>query len=75
MQKTIKKEIGDLNAAERDLRRLFDEENANAILAEKLSFILEGLEKLKGNANVRYENSNRQVNDQVYIDIDLCPRI
>ncbi len=53
MQKVIKKELGDANSTERDLRRLFEEETSSVnsgsigIRAEKLSFILESLEKFK----------------------------
>lgn len=61
MQRTLKKEMGDLNASERDLRRLFDEENPNVIMAEKLSFILSGLEKLKTKAGSRYESAAKQI--------------
>ena len=61
MQRTLKKEMGDLNASERDLRRLFDEENPNVIMAEKLSFILSGLEKLKTKAGARYESAAKQI--------------
>ncbi len=47
LQRSLKKELDDLNATERDLRRLFHEDNKNSIIAEKLSYILENLEKLK----------------------------
>lgn len=61
MQRTLKKEMSDLNSTERDLRRLFDEENPNVIVAEKLSFVLGGLEKLKTKAGGRYEAATKQI--------------
>jgi hypothetical protein len=80
MQKTLKKELGDANATERDLRRLFDENNKNNSLqkqshqqshhslqsqdilrAEKLSFILESLEKFKVSVSEKYESSFKQI--------------
>ncbi len=47
MQRTLKQELTDLESSERDLRRLFDENNPEFLMAEKLGFILEGLDKLK----------------------------
>jgi hypothetical protein len=61
MQRSVKKELQDLVASSADLRRLFDEENPNIIVAEKLSFILEGLEKLKSKAAARFEGSQKQL--------------
>ena len=59
MHNTI--ELADLNASERDLRRLFHEENENSILAEKLSYILEGLEKLKNATDNKFKTSMNQL--------------
>ena len=42
MQRTLKKELADLESSERDLRRLFEDETGVMIKAEKLTFILEG---------------------------------
>ncbi len=55
MQKVLKKELGEANATERDLRRLFEEDSGpndsqGILKAEKLSFILESLEKFKVHA-------------------------
>ena len=50
-----------MNVSERDLRRLFHEENKNSILAEKLSYILEGLEKLKNATDSKYKTSMKQL--------------
>mmetsp|Transcript_15647 Transcript_15647/g.21453 ORF Transcript_15647/g.21453 Transcript_15647/m.21453 type:complete len:1759 (-) Transcript_15647:115-5391(-) len=61
MQKTVKKEMGESNSTERDLRRLFEDKNT-AVRAEKLSHILEALEKLKVTANSRYESAFTQIN-------------
>ena len=47
--------------SERDLRRLFHEENKNSILAEKLSYILEGLEKLKNATDNKFKASMKQL--------------
>ena len=47
MQRSIKKDLGDSNSTERDIRRIFEQEHGQAINAEKLSFILESLETLK----------------------------
>jgi len=67
--------MSDLNASERDLRRLFDEVNPNVIVAEKLSFILAGLEKLKTKAGARYESAVKQIekfqNDWQLIEKEL----
>jgi len=54
-------ELADLNVSERDLRRLFHEENKNSILAEKLSYILEGLEKLKNATDNKFKASMKQL--------------
>jgi hypothetical protein len=43
----LKKELSDLGASERDLRRVFDADSGDVITAEKLTFVLEGLDKLK----------------------------
>ena len=43
-----------------DLRRMFEDKNT-AVRAEKLSHILEALEKLKVTANSRYESAFSQV--------------
>lgn len=61
MQKTLKKELGEANATERDLRRLFEEDNANTVRAEKLSFILESLEKFKVNVSQKYDSAFKQI--------------
>ena len=47
MQRTLKKELAVMNSNETDLRRLLEEDNVNVLMAEKLSYILDGLEKLK----------------------------
>jgi hypothetical protein len=62
MQKSVKKELGESNSTERDLRRLFEESHGNVIQAEKLSFVLESLEKFKVTINNRYESAFKQVN-------------
>lgn len=49
MQKSLKKELGDSASTERDLTRLFEQRDATQVQAEKLSFILESLEKFKVN--------------------------
>lgn len=61
MQKSVKKELGESNSTERDLRRLFEESHGNVIQAEKLSFVLESLEKFKVTINNRYESAFKQV--------------
>lgn len=75
MQKALKKEIGNLNATERDLRNQFDKDNSSnpnvnasnsdrdgpTLRAERLSQILDGIEKLKVNSNSRYDSSYRQM--------------
>jgi len=61
MQRSVKKELQDLTASSADLRRLFDEENPNVILAEKLSFILEGIEKLKSKTSARFDGAQKQL--------------
>lgn len=78
MQKTLKKELGDANATERDLRRLFDEnqqqqntlyqqqshaslQSQDILRAEKLSFILESLEKFKISVSEKYESAFKQI--------------
>ena len=75
MQRNLRKEMTDLNASERDLRRLFDEENPNVIKAEKLSFVLSGIEKMKTKAGSRYEAATKQIekcqNDWALIETEL----
>jgi hypothetical protein len=64
MQKTLKKELGEANATERDLRRLFEEEpstHTEIVKAEKLSFILESLEKLKVSVSEKYDSAFKQI--------------
>ncbi len=64
MQKTLKKELGEANATERDLRRLFEEEpstSTDIVKAEKLSFILESLEKLKVSVSEKYDSAFKQI--------------
>ena len=65
LQRVLKKELTDLSAAEKDLRRLFDDPNADMLLAEKLSYVLEALDKLKTTAAARYEVAQGM--------IDACP--
>jgi hypothetical protein len=65
LQRVLKKELTDLSAAEKDLRRLFDDPNAEMLLAEKLSYVLEALDKLKQTAAARYEVAQGM--------IDACP--
>ena len=48
MQRTLKKELADLESSERDLRRLYEDETGVMIKAEKLTFILEGIACLLG---------------------------
>jgi hypothetical protein len=75
MQRGVKKELQDLSASCADLRRLFDEDNPNVILAEKLSFILEGIEKLKSKTSGRFDGSQKQLdkfsNDWKIIEKEL----
>jgi hypothetical protein len=77
MQKSVKKDLGDLTANERDLRSLFDNgkakiENAGALgagaiksasieWAENLGAILEALEKLKINCNIKFDSAVKQL--------------
>ena len=61
MQKTVKKELGDSMSTERDLRRLFEQASDPAMRAEKLSFVLESLEKFKLVASERYESAFTQI--------------
>jgi hypothetical protein len=63
MQKTLKKELGEANATERDLRRLFEEESSSVeiVKAEKLSFVLEALEKLKISVSEKYDSAFKQI--------------
>lgn len=61
MQRTLKKEMTDLESSERDLRRLFDDQSATTIKAEKLAFILEGLERLKVQSASRYDGAFKQL--------------
>jgi len=61
MQKTLKKELGDSVSTERDLRRLFEQTSDPAVRAEKLSFVLESLEKFKLVASERYESAFTQI--------------
>mmetsp|Transcript_14540 Transcript_14540/g.24163 ORF Transcript_14540/g.24163 Transcript_14540/m.24163 type:complete len:91 (+) Transcript_14540:146-418(+) len=61
MQKALKKDLGDSMSTERDLRRLFETEDKSGVQAEKLSFILESLEKFKGVASERYESAFTQI--------------
>jgi hypothetical protein len=65
LQRVLKKELTDLSAAEKDLRRLFDDPNADMLLAEKLSYVLEALDKIKQTAAARYEVAQGM--------IDACP--
>jgi hypothetical protein len=75
MQRAIKKELLDLNTSEAELRKLFDSNNENSIRAESLSFVLEGLEKLKSQANTRFEGAYKQLekflNDWMLIRTEL----
>ena len=61
MQKTLKKELGESVSTERDLRRLFEQAGGQVVQAEKLSFILESLEKFKSVASERYESAFTQI--------------
>lgn len=62
MQKALKQDLGDSMSTERDLRRLFEQSEGQAVVkAEKLSFILESLEKFKVVASERYESSFAQI--------------
>lgn len=61
MQKTLKKELGDSVSTERDIRRLFEQSVDDIVRAEKLSFILESLEKFKLVASERYESAFVQI--------------
>eukprot|EP01038_Epipyxis_sp_PR26KG_P008891 gene8891-11991_t len=61
MQRSIKKDLGESNSTERDIRRIFEQEHGNAINAEKLSFILESLETLKEVSGHRYESAQKQL--------------
>ena len=62
MQKALKQDLGDSMSTERDLRRLYEQnEGQQVVKAEKLSFILESLEKFKVVASERYESSFAQI--------------
>eukprot|EP00981_Chlorochromonas_danica_P005459 scaffold1091_cov164-Ochromonas_danica.AAC.82 len=72
MQKIVKKDLGEANATERDLRRLFEEDINNGnnlhmssynlgLRAEKLSFILESLEKFKASVGEKYDAAYKQI--------------
>eukprot|EP01042_Synura_sphagnicola_P005236 gene5236-6680_t len=70
MQKSLKKDLGEALATQRDLRRLFEESSAGVMRAEKLSFILESLEKLKNGSNEKYESAFIQI-DKFAADWEL----
>ena len=62
MQKSLKQDLGDSMSTERDLRRLFEQKDSQSVVAaEKLSFVLESLEKFKVVASERYESSFAQI--------------
>lgn len=61
MQKSLKKDLGESVSTERDLRRLFEQQGEHVVQAEKLSFILESLEKFKVVASERYESAFTQI--------------
>ena len=62
MQKSLKQDLGDSMSTERDLRRLFEQKDSlSVVAAEKLSFVLESLEKFKVVASERYESSFAQI--------------
>jgi hypothetical protein len=61
MQRSLKKELGDLSASERDLRRMFEEDSVDIVHAEKLTFILEAIDKLRENTSTKYEASHKQL--------------
>lgn len=63
MQKNVKQALGESTATEKDLRRKFEEGQAQpgAVAAEGLSVILESLEKLKEESNDRYESAFSQI--------------
>lgn len=46
-QQTIKKEVRDLFSNERDIRETFERDHDGAITAEKLTFVLEGIDSMK----------------------------
>jgi len=75
MQKVLKKELGEANATERDLRRLFEEDSGQndsqgILRAEKLSFILESLEKFKLTISEKYDSAFKQI-DKFAADWEL----
>jgi hypothetical protein len=97
MQKSLKKELGDATATERDLRRVFEDikkqkddaalipsshhnrshaslQSQDILRAEKLSFILESLEKFKMNVSEKYESAFKQVNLVIsaYFSLFIC---
>jgi hypothetical protein len=67
MQRSLKSELNDLNAHERDMRRLFDGDSFDVIRAEIISQVLDGLEKLKGATQSRLESAYEQL-DKFYKD-------
>ena len=75
MQRALKQELAELESSGRDLRRLFDDENSQILMAEKLSFIMEGMDKLKSTASTRYEGAIKQMDkflhDWVLIETEL----
>jgi hypothetical protein len=60
MQKSIKKDLSESSATERDLRRLFEEKGGAGVMAERLSFLLESLEKFKITCHTRYDTAFTQ---------------
>lgn len=67
MQRSLKSELNDLNAHERDMRRLFDDDSIEVIRAEIISQVLDGLEKLKFATQSRLEAAYEQL-DKFYKD-------
>jgi glucan-binding YG repeat protein len=61
MQRSLKKELGDLSASERDLRRMFEEDSVDVVHAEKLTFVLEAIDKLRENTSTKYEAAHKQL--------------
>ncbi len=63
----LKKELMDLSASEKDLRRLLTDDSGGMLMAEKLSYILEALDKLKSTSNTRYDLALKMIEKVLYL--------
>jgi hypothetical protein len=67
LQRVLKKELMDLSASEKDLRRLLTDDSGGMLMAEKLSYILEALDKLKSTSNTRYDLALKMIEKVLYL--------